>query len=87
MHAYSHGANAELHFTGDTDGKPLCGTRNASSLNGETALTLVCAHVGVSVCVQKRALSQWINGASVYLQAVSCCFHSWAEDSSESLCV
>lgn len=47
----------------------------------------VCACVGVSVYVQERALSSRINGASMYLEAVSCYFHSWAEDSSESLCV
>lgn len=49
-----------------------------AGLNGQTALMLM------SVYVQKR---QRINGTSMYREAVSCYIHSWAEDSSESLCV
>lgn len=45
----------------------------------------VCVRADASVCVQKRALSHKINGASMYLEAASFYFHSWAEDSSESL--
>lgn len=80
---------AELHFTGDMLERPSVEPIMLvpTSLNGENALTLMCAHVGVCVYMQKRALSHWINGALMYLEAVSCCFHSWAEDSSESLCV
>lgn len=55
-----------------------------SSLNGKTALMDMC--VGVSVYMQKRALSHRINDAFMYLEAVRY-FHSWAEDSSESSCV
>ncbi len=59
-----------------------------TSMNGENAFKLcVCVCVGETVYVQKRALSPRINGAWMYLEAVSCYFHSWAEDSSESLCV
>lgn len=55
----------------------------SASLDGETALMDMC--VGVSVYVQKRAISHRINRAFMYLEAVNCYFHSWAEDNSKSL--
>lgn len=56
-----------------------------TSSNGEIALMPMRGCVGPTVYVQKRPLSHRINGASMYLEAVSPYFRSWAEDSSESL--
>lgn len=87
--------NSELHFAGDTDGKPLSGALNAlapTSSKGETALR---GDVCGPDCVRaerkggggrkKKLLSCRINSASVYLEDVSCYFHSWAEDRNHSL--
>lgn len=97
--------NSELHFTGDTDGKPLSGALNAlapTSSKGETALMPAWGGGG-GMCVglaayeqkekgggekkknPKKLLSCRINSASVYLEDVSCYFHSWAEDRNDSL--
>lgn len=55
-----------------------------TSSNGEIALMPMCGRVVPTVYVQKRPLSHRINGASMYLEAVSCYFHSWAEDRNEN---
>lgn len=45
----------KLHFTGDTDGKPILGARNASTCKLEWKdCTYMCRRVCVCVCAEKN---------------------------------